>query len=84
MSPLLSLYPEIGVEEGYSCLSKTAIFGKMLIAKAGYWISNHFMITASSMYSVGSLTSLAEYWSKIIYGPNILSVMFYNLCNLQK
>ncbi|WP_342253564.1 hypothetical protein [Spiroplasma endosymbiont of Zeiraphera isertana] len=50
MSPLLSLYPEIGVEEGYSCLSKTAIFGKMLIAKAGYWISNHFMITASSMY----------------------------------
>ncbi|WP_425382152.1 hypothetical protein [Spiroplasma endosymbiont of Melieria omissa] len=75
MSPLLSLYPEIGVEEGYSCLSKTAIFGKMLIAKVGYWISNHFMITASSMYSVGSLTSLAEYWSKIIYGPNILSTI---------
>lgn len=75
MSPLLSLYSEIGVEEGYSCLSKTTIFGKMLIAKVGYWISNHFMITASSMYSVGSLTSLAEYWSKIIYGPNILSTI---------
>lgn len=75
MSPLLSLYSEIGVEEGYSCLSKTTIFGKMLIAKVGYWISNHFMITASSMYSVGSLTSLTEYWSKIIYGPNILSTI---------
>ncbi|BET38975.1 hypothetical protein [Spiroplasma ixodetis] len=75
MSPLLSLYSEIGFEEGYSCLSKTTIFGKMLIAKVGYWISNHFMITASSMYSVGSLTSLAEYWSKIIYGPNILSTI---------
>ncbi len=75
VSPLLSLYREIGVEEGYSCLSKTAIFGKMLIAKVGYWFSNHFMITASSMYSVGSLTSLGEYWSKIIYGANILSTI---------
>ncbi|WP_174480710.1 hypothetical protein [Spiroplasma endosymbiont of Danaus chrysippus] len=33
------------------------------------------MITASSMYSVGSLTSLVEYLSKIIYAPNILSTI---------
>ena len=74
MRPLLSSH-ENNVEESYSCFSKTTIIGKMIIAKFGYWISNHFMITASSMYSVGSLTSLAEYWSKIIYGPNIISTI---------
>lgn len=73
--PLLSLYTEIVIEEGYSCLSKTAIIGKVLMTKMGYWLSNHFMITASSMYSVGSLTSFAEYWTKILYGPNILSTI---------
>lgn len=48
-------------------------FSKLIFAKLGYWVPNHFMITASSMYSVKSLVSLKAYVKKLSSRINIAS-----------
>lgn len=74
--PLLPVANEMLIPElEYGCASKLKIMIKVFFAKNLYWISNHFMITASSMYSVGSLVSFNEYLNKITSWPNIVSTI---------
>jgi len=64
-------YSEIINNQADSTNSKS-IF-KFFVAKLGYWIPNHLMITLSSMFSVKSLTSVTAYLNKLKSKWNILS-----------
>ncbi|WP_375317113.1 hypothetical protein [Spiroplasma endosymbiont of Virgichneumon dumeticola] len=67
------LNTEINSEETTVPESTIKSFAKLVFAKLGYWVPNHFMITASSMYSVKNLASFQVYIDKIISGLNIAS-----------